>query len=194
MMCSMIYISVLSDLQTLFIISVCNNQLLHWIENELIWVLSFIPGFDSILPNLIAKLHSMKDKYLATKPPVTSNIKVRDEYVSLYNIQSHYIYIYIHCYPLFIHSSISGEQVGLFICFNLEHSGLVHVDELFRQDCELHCSEISQERARKVHICTQEQVIRANELRWVNYMNILNQLLHYSLFAGMRVRDLGGYI
>lgn len=66
-----------THIQTLFIISVCNNQLLHWIENELIWVLSFIPGFDSILPNLITKLHSMKDKYLATKPPVTSNIKVK---------------------------------------------------------------------------------------------------------------------
>ncbi|CAI9118509.1 OLC1v1020089C1 [Oldenlandia corymbosa var. corymbosa] len=65
-----------THIQTVFIISVCNNQLLHWIENELIWVLSFIPGFESILPNVIAKLHSMKDKYLAAKTPVPSNIKV----------------------------------------------------------------------------------------------------------------------
>ncbi|KAI5649125.1 hypothetical protein M9H77_35130 [Catharanthus roseus] len=66
-----------THIQTLFIISVCNNQLLHWIENELIWVLSFIPGFNSILPDLIAKLHSMRDKYLAPKPTVPSNIKVK---------------------------------------------------------------------------------------------------------------------
>lgn len=64
-------------MQTVFIISVCNNQLLHWIENELVWVLSFIPGFASVLPNLIAKLHAVRDKYLATQPAVPSNIKVK---------------------------------------------------------------------------------------------------------------------
>ncbi|EYU45646.1 hypothetical protein ABFS82_14G016300 [Erythranthe guttata] len=64
-----------THIQTVFIISVCNNQLLHWMENELIWVLSFIPGFDSILPNLVSKLHSMKDKYLATKHHVPINTK-----------------------------------------------------------------------------------------------------------------------
>lgn len=63
-------------LQTVFIISVCNNQLLGWIENELIWVLSFIPGFASALPGLIAKLNGMKEKYLTASTPVTSNIKV----------------------------------------------------------------------------------------------------------------------
>ena len=63
-------------LQTIFIISVCNNQLLNWIENELIWVFSFVPGFESILPNLVAKLHAMKDKYMATPSHGTSNLKV----------------------------------------------------------------------------------------------------------------------
>lgn len=70
------YASVLHYLQTVFIISVCNNQLLHWIENELLWLLSFIPGFDSILPNLVAKLHSMKNKYMVTKPHAPSNTEV----------------------------------------------------------------------------------------------------------------------
>ncbi|PIN09459.1 Vacuole membrane protein VMP1 [Handroanthus impetiginosus] len=65
-----------THIQTVFIISVCNNQLLHWLENELLWVLSFIPGFNAIVPNLVAKLHSMKDKYLATKPHVPSNVEV----------------------------------------------------------------------------------------------------------------------
>jgi hypothetical protein len=63
-------------LQTVFIIAVCNNQLLNWIENELIWVLSLIPGFASILPNVIVKLTAMQDKYLTASSPQASNIKV----------------------------------------------------------------------------------------------------------------------
>lgn len=66
-----------THIQTVFIISVCNNQLLDWIENELIWVLSLIPGFASVLPNLVAKLHAIKDKYMAAPRPGTSNIKVK---------------------------------------------------------------------------------------------------------------------
>ncbi|KAL8515231.1 hypothetical protein ACS0TY_014082 [Phlomoides rotata] len=64
-----------THIQTVFIISVCNNQLLHWIENELLWMPSFLPGFSSVIPNLITKLHTMKDKYLATKPHVPSEIE-----------------------------------------------------------------------------------------------------------------------
>ncbi|KAK4434019.1 Vacuole membrane protein KMS1 [Sesamum alatum] len=64
-----------THIQTVFIISVCNNQLLHWMENELIWVLSFIPGLDSILPNLVSKLHKIKDKYMAIKHQVPANNK-----------------------------------------------------------------------------------------------------------------------
>ncbi|XP_030442646.2 vacuole membrane protein KMS1-like isoform X2 [Syzygium oleosum] len=66
-----------THIQTVFIISVCNNQLLNWIENELIWALSFIPGLASILPNLIAKLSAVRDKYLTAPPPVPSNVKVK---------------------------------------------------------------------------------------------------------------------
>ncbi|CAA3001318.1 vacuole membrane KMS1 [Olea europaea subsp. europaea] len=66
-----------THIQTVFIICVCNNQLLNWIENELIWVFSFVPGFNSILPNLIAKLHSMKGKYMAMKPNVSSKIEAK---------------------------------------------------------------------------------------------------------------------
>ncbi|XP_043692387.1 vacuole membrane protein KMS1-like [Telopea speciosissima] len=66
-----------THIQTVFIISVCNNQLLEWIENELIWVLGHIPGLSSILPTLVDKLHMVKEKYLAGPPPVPSNIKVK---------------------------------------------------------------------------------------------------------------------
>ncbi|KAL4296641.1 hypothetical protein GQ457_12G003280 [Hibiscus cannabinus] len=62
-------------IQMVFIISVCNNQLLDWIENELIWILGFIPGFDTFLPTLTAKLHAAKDKYLAAPRSLPSNIK-----------------------------------------------------------------------------------------------------------------------
>ncbi|XP_057450277.1 vacuole membrane protein KMS1 [Lotus japonicus] len=64
-----------THIQTVFIISVCNNQLLDWIENEFIWVLSHIPGFASVLPTVIAKLHAMKDKYLKAPHPVSPNIQ-----------------------------------------------------------------------------------------------------------------------
>ncbi|TXG72008.1 hypothetical protein EZV62_000587 [Acer yangbiense] len=63
-----------THIQTVFIICVCNNQLLDWIENELIWILSHVPGFAPVLPNLIAKLHVMRARYL--KPQAHSNIKV----------------------------------------------------------------------------------------------------------------------
>ncbi|KAJ1423793.1 SNARE associated Golgi protein [Sesbania bispinosa] len=64
-----------THIQTIFIISVCNNQLLNWIENEVIWVLGHIPGFASILPSLIANLHAVKDKYLKASHPVSTNIQ-----------------------------------------------------------------------------------------------------------------------
>lgn len=65
-----------THIQTVFIISVCNNQLLNWMENELIWALSFIPGLSSVLTNLITKLNAVRDKYL-TAPPVPSKVKVK---------------------------------------------------------------------------------------------------------------------
>lgn len=66
-----------THIQTIFIISVCNNQLLDWLENEFIWVLSHIPGVASMLPTVIAKLHAVKDKYLVTAPPVATNVQVK---------------------------------------------------------------------------------------------------------------------
>ncbi|PRQ38674.1 putative SNARE associated golgi family protein [Rosa chinensis] len=66
-----------THLQTVIIISVCNNQLLNWIENELIWVFSFIPGFAAVLPNLIAKIDAAKEKYLTASYSPSPNIKVK---------------------------------------------------------------------------------------------------------------------
>ncbi|KAF8080004.1 hypothetical protein N665_0982s0006 [Sinapis alba] len=62
---------------TIFIICVCNNQLLDWMENEMIWILSNVPGLADVLPGLIDKLHAMKEKYIDVSPPVPSHIKVK---------------------------------------------------------------------------------------------------------------------
>ncbi|XVF41923.1 hypothetical protein PTKIN_Ptkin01aG0319700 [Pterospermum kingtungense] len=75
-----------THIQTVFIISVCNYQLLDFIENELIRVLSFVPGVATILPDLIRKLHTIRDKYLSPSPPVSSNIKVKRWDLSLASI------------------------------------------------------------------------------------------------------------
>ncbi|XP_041000840.1 vacuole membrane protein KMS1-like [Juglans microcarpa x Juglans regia] len=75
-----------THIQTVFVISVCNNQLLNWIENELIWLLSLIPGFASVLPGLVVKLNAVKAKYLTAPPPVASNIKVKKWDFSLASI------------------------------------------------------------------------------------------------------------
>ncbi|MCD9560059.1 hypothetical protein HAX54_018491 [Datura stramonium] len=53
----------------------CKQSISYWVETELIRMLSFIPGLETMLPNIIAGLHSMKDKYMAIKTPSTSNIK-----------------------------------------------------------------------------------------------------------------------
>lgn len=75
-----------THIQTAFIISVCNNQLLDLIENELIWVLSFVPGLASAMPNLIAKLHLIKDKYMTTSPPADVKVKNWDlSFASIWN-------------------------------------------------------------------------------------------------------------
>ncbi|PSS24576.1 Vacuole membrane protein [Actinidia chinensis var. chinensis] len=66
-----------THIQTAFIILLFNNQLLDLVENELIWVLRLVPGIDSILPNLIAKLHIVKEKYMTATPPASSNMKVK---------------------------------------------------------------------------------------------------------------------
>ncbi|KAG6484502.1 hypothetical protein ZIOFF_053020 [Zingiber officinale] len=58
-----------THIQTVFIISLCNNQLLEWLENELIWALGLIPGLSSVLPNIIAKLRTVQGKYLSSPVP-----------------------------------------------------------------------------------------------------------------------------
>lgn len=66
-----------THIQTCFIISVCNNQLLDLVEHELLWVFSFFPGDSSVLPKFIAKLHFVYKKYMEASPRIPSNVKVK---------------------------------------------------------------------------------------------------------------------
>ncbi|KAG8078139.1 hypothetical protein GUJ93_ZPchr0007g4148 [Zizania palustris] len=68
-----------THIQTLFIISLCNNQLLYLMEKELIWIFGHIPGFSASLPSLIAKLHSAKDKYLSTPTSSALSSQMEDK-------------------------------------------------------------------------------------------------------------------
>lgn len=42
----------------------------------MIWLLSFVPGFSVVLPNLITKLNAVKEKYLTRSAPASSVVKV----------------------------------------------------------------------------------------------------------------------
>ncbi|XP_020574520.1 vacuole membrane protein KMS1 [Phalaenopsis equestris] len=61
-----------THIQTFFIISLCNNQLLEWVENELIWVFSRVPILSSILPAIVTKLNLIQAKYLSAPVPSTA--------------------------------------------------------------------------------------------------------------------------
>ncbi|KAJ4840789.1 hypothetical protein Tsubulata_040540 [Turnera subulata] len=72
-------------IQTAFIISVCNHQLLDLVENELIWLLGFVPGLVDILPNLVLKLQAIRNKYMAPMPPI-AHTEVEKEGLSFASI------------------------------------------------------------------------------------------------------------
>lgn len=61
-----------THIQTVFIIALVNNQLLELVENRLIWFFGHIPGMENVLPKMMAKLHSAKEKYLSS--PVPSSV------------------------------------------------------------------------------------------------------------------------
>lgn len=62
--------------QSVFIIILCNNQLLEWVENELIWVLGHIPVFATMLQKLIPKLKMVQEKILSPSSSDPSSARV----------------------------------------------------------------------------------------------------------------------
>ncbi|KAJ3696085.1 hypothetical protein LUZ60_001462 [Juncus effusus] len=55
-----------THIQTIFIISLCNNSLLEFVETKLIWLFGKIPGFSRALLSIVAKLDLVKDKLIST--------------------------------------------------------------------------------------------------------------------------------
>ncbi|XP_066335936.1 vacuole membrane protein KMS1-like isoform X2 [Miscanthus floridulus] len=68
-----------THIQTLFIVSLCNNQLLYLMEKELIWIFGHIPGLSATLPSVIAKLNTAKDKYLSPPTPVSPSSQMEEK-------------------------------------------------------------------------------------------------------------------
>ncbi|KAJ3698849.1 hypothetical protein LUZ61_002554 [Rhynchospora tenuis] len=66
-----------AHIQTVFLISLCNNSLLEFVETRLIWLLGHIPGFSTALPSIIVKLQSAKEKFLSSSltSSATSQVK-----------------------------------------------------------------------------------------------------------------------
>ncbi|XP_038874615.1 vacuole membrane protein KMS1 [Benincasa hispida] len=101
-----------THIQTVFIIAVCNNQLLDWIENELIWILSFVPGFSSILPGLIAKLNAVKAKYLKAPSHVTiANPKAKKWDFSVSSIWNTIVWLMIMNFSIKIMTSTAQRYL-----------------------------------------------------------------------------------
>ncbi|KGN48010.1 vacuole membrane protein KMS1 [Cucumis sativus] len=101
-----------THIQTIFIIAVCNNQLLDWIENELIWILSFVPGFSSVLPGLIAKLNAIKAKYLkAPSQAMTTNPKVKKWDFSVSSIWNTIVWLMIMNFSIKIMTSTAQRYL-----------------------------------------------------------------------------------
>ncbi|GAB2277489.1 meiotic spindle pole body protein Kms1 [Dionaea muscipula] len=73
-----------THIQTIFIILTCNNQLLDLVENQLFWILGFIPGLSSMLPGFMSRVRVLKETYMtAASPP---NVKVNRWNVTLGSI------------------------------------------------------------------------------------------------------------
>ncbi|XP_066335937.1 vacuole membrane protein KMS1-like isoform X3 [Miscanthus floridulus] len=73
------FFSILILASTLFIVSLCNNQLLYLMEKELIWIFGHIPGLSATLPSVIAKLNTAKDKYLSPPTPVSPSSQMEEK-------------------------------------------------------------------------------------------------------------------
>ncbi|XP_023514622.1 vacuole membrane protein KMS1-like isoform X2 [Cucurbita pepo subsp. pepo] len=100
-----------THIQTIFIIAVCNNQLLDWIENELLWILSFVPGFSSILPGLVAKLNAVKSKYLKAPSQVAANAKAKKWDFSVSSIWNTIVWLMIMNFSIKIMTSTAQRYL-----------------------------------------------------------------------------------
>ncbi|XP_010935059.1 vacuole membrane protein KMS1 [Elaeis guineensis] len=83
-----------AHIQTVFIISVCNNQLLELVENKLIWIFGEVPAFSVMLPDIIAKLHMVKEKFsVPASAPDPSIVKGKQWNLSFTTIWNTFIWL-----------------------------------------------------------------------------------------------------
>jgi hypothetical protein len=59
------------------VITLCNNQLFDLVEKRLIWAFGTVPGVASVVPSLVAKLKTAKDKFLSAHVAASASIAVK---------------------------------------------------------------------------------------------------------------------
>nr|TKW35423.1 hypothetical protein SEVIR_2G371300v2 [Setaria viridis] len=67
-------------LQTTLVITLCNNQLFDLVEKRLIWAFGIVPGVASVVPSLVAKLKTAKDKFLSAHVAASASIAVKGKW------------------------------------------------------------------------------------------------------------------
>ncbi|KMZ76519.1 putative Vacuole membrane protein [Zostera marina] len=75
-----------THLQSIFVIALCNNQLLELVENELIWVLKHTPGLSLMVPGIIIRLHKIKETYLSSQISNVSYVKDKKQWKLSFNL------------------------------------------------------------------------------------------------------------
>ncbi|KAI4311277.1 hypothetical protein MLD38_036183 [Melastoma candidum] len=82
-----------THIQTVFIILVCNNQLLNWIENELIRMLSSVPVVATALPDVVSKLNELREKYMTAPSPTPSDANAKKWNLSFASIWNSIVWL-----------------------------------------------------------------------------------------------------
>ncbi|KMZ72146.1 putative Vacuole membrane protein [Zostera marina] len=100
-----------THMQSVFIIILCNNQLLEWVENELIWVLGHIPVFATMLQKLIPKLKMVQEKILSPSSSDPSSARSKHWTLSFNLIWNTLVWLMILNFLVRIVTSTAQEQL-----------------------------------------------------------------------------------
>jgi len=68
------------SIQMTSVITLCNNQLLDLVEKWVACVFRYVPGVASVLPSLVAKLKTTKDKFLSAHVAASASIAVKGKW------------------------------------------------------------------------------------------------------------------
>ncbi|WVZ66423.1 hypothetical protein U9M48_015639 [Paspalum notatum var. saurae] len=67
-------------IQTTLVITLCNNQLLDLVEKKLIWAFGNVPGVASVLPSLVVKLKTSKNKFLSAHVAASASVTAKGKW------------------------------------------------------------------------------------------------------------------